>query len=161
MKYLIFLLLLPLSAFPDCDVESIQFEQFKEALSNEELVNKLSKCSSTSLQQNPVLVRDYIEALNLSISNGELDSIEKAWRLHEMRLVDHSNWFTAVILNSMTSDHKSEIVKRVIDLGLVKEICGNRSSYYSDTPEWDLKNEKVFRQEIAGRGLLSEFCLNN
>lgn len=160
MKYLIFLLLLPLSAFPDCNVESIQFEQFKEALTNEELVNKLSKCSSTSLQQNPALVRDYIEVLNFSISNGELDSIEKAWRLHEMRLVDHSNWFTAAILNSMTSDHKSEIVKRVIGLGFVKEICGNRSSYYSDTPEWNLKNEKVFKQQLINQGSPAKHCFD-
>jgi hypothetical protein len=154
-----FLCLFPLIVYSDCDVENIRYEQFLENISEEDFITLMSECSIETLQVNTELVIEYVNSLKKAILAGDVGAIDKSYKLSENKiLTEHGEWFKTIIMNSMTTDNKSLIVKKLVDRDYVESLCRGRSSFFTDTPEWNVATEQIFIKELVNFNASIDTC---
>lgn len=154
-----FLCLFSLAVYSDCDIENIRYEQLLENVNEENFIILMNECSIETLKVNTELVIEYVNSLEKAILAGDIRAIDKSYDLSVNKiLAEHGEWFKKNVLNSMTTDNKSLIVKRIIDRDYVESLCRGKSSYFSDTPEWNVASEKIFIKELVNLNVSIDTC---
>ena len=154
-----FLCLFSLVVCSDCDIENIRYEQFLENINEENFITLMSECSIETLQVNTELVIEYVNSLEKSILAGDIRAIDKSYKLSINKiLTEHGEWFKTIVLNSMITDNKSLIVKKIVDRDYIESLCRGRSSFFTDTPEWSVASEQIFIKELVNLNASIDTC---